>query len=821
MNGSLAERRLTALVEISRRAGNAASAREAIAAATDVLSQIDTGIPYWIFRIQGEDGAATAGAGAVAKEFVLSESATLRAVSGDEETEAFLELVARQLHDALGGNRLVSLVRASSALLSRPDSPDVLDRILALAQQFVEADAYALWRRQNDAGIWTAVALSGLSDSYERTLHETAAQRPMPSETLVFEDVLGQPFLHHRQKGLRREGIRSMLNVPLRIEGEICGTLVFYYRTPRKFSTDDKNLATALGNIAAASIDISELYTAKEEDRKRALFLAGASAVLATSLDVETTLNAIARLAVPAIAEWCTIDLLDSDGSLRRVSVMHSDPARAAWARSIFDRNPIRSGSPLFRILDGLRGVLTGRFSEEELRDGARSEEHFEALKSVRLNSSIIVPLYARGEKFGIVCLYRSDPAKPFEKRDLSLAEELAARAALAIHSARLHRAVAESAERLGISADAAGLGIFDWDLETGCVLWENQRIYEIFGRDPRDGPVPEEEFFRDFLHPDDRDLFRKALNTPRDGQERFQIICRIIRHDGEPRIVEFAGRVDVSEAGSPKRMIGVIADITERRRLEERLREAAKLESIGLLAGGVAHDFNNLLTGIMGHSSLALELVEDEHPARHMMESVLAASERAALLTRQILAYSGRGKFVLHPVDVSALVREIEALISISIPKSAETRLNLTDPLPRVYADPAEMQQLVMNLMINAAESLDGKSGIVSIRTGLCEIDRDGIRRMPHTFDVRPGRYVLLEVSDTGCGMSPEMLNRIFDPFFTTKFTGRGLGLSAVQGIVRGHKGFIEVESEVGRGTTFRVYLPPDFESQSPIIEI
>ena len=821
MNGSLAERRLAALVQIARRAAQAGTPREAIAAATEILTHTNTGVPFWTFQIGDEAVPAQSPDSAKLSEFRLSDDATLKTSFDDEDTRAFLELVAWQLHEALGGNRLVSLVRASSALLSRPDSPDVLDRILALAQRFVQADAYALWRRHNDAGLWTAAARSGLSDSYERTVYETDAQRPMPTETLVFEDVLGQRFLHHRQEQLIQEGIRSMLNVPLKIHGEMSGSLVFYYRTPRNFSTDDKNLATALGNIAAASIDISELYSAQEESRRHAVFLAGASAVLASSLHVETTLNAVAHIATPAIADWCTIDLLEPDRSLRRVSVTHADPSRAAWARSIFDRNPIKPGSPLFQILDGLRGVLTERISEEDLRAGSRSEEHFEALKSVHLNSSIIVPLYARGEKFGILSLYRSEPAKPFERRDLLLAEELAARAALAIHSARLHKAAAESAERLGISADAAGLGIFDWNLETGAVLWENRRMYEIFGRDPQDGPVPEEEFFRDFLHPEDRDLFRKTLSNPRHGQERFQIICRIVRKDGELRIVEFAGRIDEPAARAPKRMIGVMADITERRRLEERLRETAKLESIGLLAGGVAHDFNNLLTGIMGHSSLALEFMADDHPARPMMESVLVASERAALLTRQMLAYSGRGKFVLLQVDLSALVREIGALIAISIPKSAETRLDLADSLPHICADPAEMQQLVMNLMINAAEALEGKPGVVSIRTALCEIDGDAVNRMPHTFDFRPGRYVLLEVRDTGCGIGPATLGRIFDPFFTTKFTGRGLGLSAVQGIVRGHKGSIEVESQIGRGTTFRVYLPPDLESPSPIIEL
>ncbi|MDE3198710.1 MAG: GAF domain-containing protein [Acidobacteriota bacterium] len=811
MSAELAERRLAALAEIARRTRLAASPADVLAAAHEVLSAVDPGIPFWNLRAPGvarEQGLAE---GRDVREFGLGDSATLAAAIAPGDTWAFVELIACQLNEALRGNRLGALVRASAALLVQPEALDLLPRLLELAGRFVYADAYALWRRQNDEGLWIAAAVEGLSGAYARSAYETNAHRPMPAETLVFEDVAGQPFLHSRQDELRGEGIRSMLYVPLRIQGAPSGSLVFYYRTPRKFSADDRNLATALGNLAAAAIEISELYRAQDEERKRAMFLASAGAVLGSSLDVETTLNAIARLAVPEIADWCTIDLLDADGSLRRVSIAHSDPDRAARARALFERNPVKPDSPLFSILDGLRGVLGGPFTDEYMRAGARSEEHLAALRSARVNSSIVAPLYARGEKFGLLSFYRSEPRKPYDKRDLALAEELAARAALAIHSARLHRVVAESAERLRISADAADLGIFDWDLETGSVLWENHRMFEIFGRDPVDGPIREEEFFNNFLHSADREPFRRNLTVRLQGDAKFQMMCRIVRGDGEQRVVEFSGRVDLPGASARKRLIGVVADVTERRRLEERLREAAKLESIGLLAGGVAHDFNNLLTGIMGHASLALEFLEPEHPARSMVRNALTAGERAAVLTRQMLAYSGRGKFVLKPIDLSELVREIEGLIGISTPGNAEVSLDLAGGLPEVYADPAEMQQLVMNLIINAVESLEGRPGRVSVRTALCELGGDRVERMPETFEIRPGRYVQLEVSDTGCGMTKETLGRIFDPFFTTKFTGRGLGLSAAQGIVRGHKGSIEVESEIGRGTTFRVFLPPN----------
>jgi signal transduction histidine kinase len=200
-----------------------------------------------------------------------------------------------------------------------------------------------------------------------------------------------------------------------------------------------------------------------------------------------------------------------------------------------------------------------------------------------------------------------------------------------------------------------------------------------------------------------------------------------------------------------------------ERKTLEEQLRQAQKLESLGLLAGGVAHDFNNLLTGILGNASLVLEMLSPPEPERGMLEDVVRASERAAELTRQLLAYAGKGKFVVQPVHLSELVREISQLVRSSIPRQVELKMSLPPDLPVVEADPSQMQQLVMNLVINAAEAIGDKTGTVEIVTG--------VRRIANHH----GIYVYLEVHDTGCGMDEEIKGQIFDPFFSTKFTGRG----------------------------------------------
>ncbi len=252
------------------------------------------------------------------------------------------------------------------------------------------------------------------------------------------------------------------------------------------------------------------------------------------------------------------------------------------------------------------------------------------------------------------------------------------------------------------------------------------------------------------------------------------------------------------------------IRDVGERKKFERELQETQKLESLGLLAGGIAHDFNNLLTGILGFASLAYSKVPVDDPVRPHLREIVQAGERAAFLTRQMLAYAGKGRFVTEAMDLGELVREISALVRTSISKTVELKLDLASNLPPIEADPAQIQQIVMNLVINGAEAIgDNTTGKVEIRTSLREINVREASEFFRAEESGPGTYVQLEVSDTGSGMDEATKARIFDPFFTTKFTGRGLGLAAVQGIVKGHNGAIRVYSTPGHGTSFLILLP------------
>ncbi len=259
-----------------------------------------------------------------------------------------------------------------------------------------------------------------------------------------------------------------------------------------------------------------------------------------------------------------------------------------------------------------------------------------------------------------------------------------------------------------------------------------------------------------------------------------------------------------------------VITDVTERKRMEQerrkleaRMRKTQKMESLGLLAGGIAHDFNNLLVGMLGNAGLALMEQPRDSPVWPLIKQIETAAMRASELTNEMLAYSGKGKLLVENIDLSQLVEEMTQLLKVTTSKKSTLDLDFAPELSGIRADATQVRQVVMNLITNASEALRGDTGVIRIATGEVEADRRYLSETYLDDDLPEGRYVLLEVMDTGCGMDRDTRSRIFDPFFTTKFTGRGLGLAAVLGIVRGHRGAIRVDSELNSGTSFKVLFP------------
>jgi PAS domain S-box-containing protein len=287
---------------------------------------------------------------------------------------------------------------------------------------------------------------------------------------------------------------------------------------------------------------------------------------------------------------------------------------------------------------------------------------------------------------------------------------------------------------------------------------------------------------------------FPEILIKAGDGDRELQMeVVASLEQEGTKRTAQF-----------------IVRRITEREDFGQQLIQRARLESIGILAGGIAHDFNNLLVGILGNAGLALSEAPAASAYQHALKDVISASQRAAGLARQLLAYVSKGVLSMHPVELSGLVREIAKLIDSSIPKSVELQLNLSKELLSVEGDACQMEQIVMNLVINGAESIgEGKKGHVRVNTVMQDLSADDLYRDYGSAQLEPGAYVVLEVIDDGSGMDETTRGRLFDPFFTTKATGRGLGLAAVQGIVQGHHGGIRVSSTLGKGTAFQIVLP------------
>jgi PAS domain S-box-containing protein len=382
--------------------------------------------------------------------------------------------------------------------------------------------------------------------------------------------------------------------------------------------------------------------------------------------------------------------------------------------------------------------------------------------------------------------------------------------------------ALRASETRYRLVAKASREAIWDWDLTTDTLSW-NEGVETLFGYAPS-SIVPSVSWWQDRIHPDERQRVIDSMRTAIErGDDYWTADYRFRRADGQYAIVTDRGVIARGETGIAARMLGTIADVTERRRTDEKLSQAQRMEAVGRLAGGIAHDLNNMLTAIVGFSTLLEQDLDPSDSRRKDVAEIMKAADRSATLTQSLLAFARRE--IIHPkaLDLNRIVMEMGRMIRAAMGESIQVEMSL-EPVPgMVFADRARIEQVILNIALNARDAMPG-GGRLSLLSRSVELGQDDAARHPGT-EIVPGRYVKLTISDTGQGMDSPTLARIFEPFFTTKDVGEGtgLGLSTVYGTVKQAGGFVWAYSEPGHGSAFTVYLPETtakIETESSISE-
>jgi PAS domain S-box-containing protein len=604
---------------------------------------------------------------------------------------------------------------------------------------------------------------------------------------------------------LATHDIHSIVVVPIYVGRGWWGHIGFDdCRSAREWTSAETDALKTAARIIGAAIERehSEAALRQSEQRYRELFAAAQRQAQELALldQVRTTL---ASELDPAAIFRTVVEAVVRTFGYTQVSLylLHGNTLQLQYEVGYDDIFPYL---PLSQGVMG-RVALSGK---PVLLEDVRADPSF--LGQVdRIVSEVCVPLFDKGQVCGVLNVESTHEMR-LDEADLRLISALGEHISIVFGRARLYAEVRESEERYRRLVEFSPEPIVVHS--SGQMVFINRAGVRLLG-----AATAEELIGRsilDFVHPDYHTVAVERLQQTEVGQQTNPLEEVFVRRDGQLIDVEVVG-IPTSYLGNPATQV-VIRDVTERKRVEaerlafeRRLLETQKLESLGVLAGGIAHDFNNLLMGVLGNASLALLDLPPGSPVEYSIRQIEDAARRAAELTRQMLVYAGKEQFVIQAVDLSAIAEEMSRLAQVSFGKSVSLQRHLDRQLPKIQADAAQMRQLVMNLVTNASEAIGAATGTITLTTGVRQLTNAYLATTYLAPDLPSGSYVYLEVADAGSGMDAATLARIFEPFFTTRFTGRGLGLSAVLGIVRGHRGALQVHSEPGRGTIFTIFLP------------
>ncbi len=610
-------------------------------------------------------------------------------------------------------------------------------------------------------------------------------------------------------------GVRSFLSVPLIAGDEVIGVIHFRSMRAKAYAPRDVKLAESIAHQIAGAISSARLYQqrmraeeAARNSEKEAKRLAQESALIAEIgriIGSKLNIDEVFERFTKAVAKLIPFD--------RIVINLHSDEKKTSFVR-------YAAGMDVPHRRVGEHVPLEGSASEECMRkkssllvqpdDIAEASARFPGLVptfQAGIRSIIMVPLISEDKIIGVLTL-RSLKEKAYTEQDVRLAESISSQIAGAIANARLFDDLQQAEETLRGSEEKYRLVVQNANdaifiVQDGVIKFANTKTEELAGYS---GAELLNYPFATHIHPEDRDLVLEKHRKRLQGKASPEIYSfRIRNKSGEELWVEL-NSVLITWEGKPA-TLNFLRNITEHKKLETQFLQAQKMEAVGRLAGGIAHDFNNLLTIINTYTQLALMDLKEWDPLKEKLDSIQRAGERAANLTKRLLAFSRREVAEQKNIDLNTLLQDLEKMLHRVIGEDIELNTILEKTPTWVKVSPGYMEQAILNLVINAKDAMPS-GGKLTIETAKVEVSKD----YSHShFDLKPGPYVMLSVSDTGVGMTPEIRERIFEPFFTTKAKdkGTGLGLSTVYGVVKQSEGNIWVYSEPGRGTTFKIYLP------------